>query len=156
MPPKKPAYADDISDREWALLHCPVQRIPEAERDYLRERLVAYGQGLTWRDHCGRVEVTFRGSHAYVEAWMRKPVEKPDVIEHFEQSGYGIPWEHPFKLMRLGYIGKRDDWLFGFFRYSNEKYHPSFFSDGSTSGTPEAAFDIAAWVYLKEASGPPP
>lgn len=156
MPPKKPAYANDISDREWALLHRPVVRIPEAERDYLRDRLVAYGQGLRWRESCGRVEVAIRGGYAYVEAWMRKPVERPDVVEHFERSPYPAPWEHSFKLMRLGYLGNRDDWLFGFYKYSDDRYEPSFLNDGTASGTPEAAFDIAAWVYLNEAAGPPP
>ena len=70
MPPKKPDYADDISDREWALLHRPTTTIPKAERGYLAERLHAYGVGLGWRERRARGrhvpgQVRLRRGHAH-------------------------------------------------------------------------------------------
>lgn len=151
MPPKKPAYADYISDEEWQLLHRkPVTPIPPVEKQYLIDRLTEYGRGLKWRDLCARVEVTFRGGYAYVEAWSVKPAN-PEIVRHFEESAYPAPWEDPFTLMRLGYLGTRDDWLYAFYKYSDEQHEPSFMPSGATSGTPEEAFDSAAGVYLVNA-----
>jgi hypothetical protein len=39
---------------------------------------------------------------------------------------------------------------FAFFKYSDEKYEPSFLPSGAFMGTPEEAFDCAAQVYLQD------
>jgi len=36
-----------------------------------------------------------------------------------------------------------------FYTYSNEKYEPCFFNNGTFQGTPEESFDTAA-VYLQD------
>ena len=56
----------------------------------------------------------------------------------------------PTHLCRLGYLGSPDRWEFAFFKYSDEKYEPSFLHSGEFAGTPEEAFDCAAQVYLQD------
>jgi hypothetical protein len=53
----------------------------------------------------------------------------------------------PIHLCRLRYFAE-DRWSMAFFTYSNERYEPSVFANGSFHGTPEAAFQLAA-MYLQ-------
>ena len=41
-------------------------------------------------------------------------------------------------------------WSMAFYTYSQEKYKPCMFADGSFQGTPEAAFEMAAVFYLQD------
>ena len=50
-------------------------------------------------------------------------------------------------LCRLRYFGNEDAWSLSFFTYSNERYEPCVFHNGSFHGTPEEAFDVGA-AYL--------
>jgi hypothetical protein len=55
----------------------------------------------------------------------------------------------PVHLCRLRYFGDDQRWSMAFYTYSNEKYEPCFFNNGTFQGTPEEAFDTAA-VYLQD------
>jgi hypothetical protein len=88
--------------------------------------------------------VRFRGAFAYIDAirastWHALG-EAPGTGD--ETTGTAT------HLCRLGYVGRPDRWAFAFYKYSDEKYEPSFLASGEFVGTPEDAFDCAASVYL--------
>jgi hypothetical protein len=99
-----------------------------------------------WKDRCREVVVRFRGTFAYVDAFplhhQFMPGTTPDQQAQIEAT--------PTHLCRLGYLGRADLWTFAFFKYSDEKYEPSFLPSGASVGTPEEAFDCAAQVYLQD------
>ena len=49
----------------------------------------------------------------------------------------------------MRYFGSDDEWSFGFYKYSDEKYELCFFDSGGFFGKPEEAFEMAARVYLE-------
>jgi hypothetical protein len=94
----------------------------------------------------GRAVVRFRGTFAYVDAYpLRHQFMRGTTLE--EQAQIEAT---PTHLCRLGYIGKADLWVFAFFKYSDEKYEPSFLPSGASMGTAEEACDCAAQVYLQD------
>lgn len=119
--------------------------IPQAAQDALRARLERHVQAH-WKDRCRQVVVRFRGAFAYVDAFplhqQFMPGTTPEEQAQIEAA--------PTHLCRLGYLGRADLWAFAFFKYSDEKYEPSFLPSGAPVGTPEEAFDCAANVYLQD------
>jgi hypothetical protein len=99
-----------------------------------------------WKDQCREVVVHFRGAYAYVDVfpfeYQFMPGTTPKERAQIEAT--------PTHLCRLGYIRRADLWAFAFFKYSDEKYEPSFLPSGAFAGTPEEAFDCAAQVYLQD------
>jgi hypothetical protein len=99
-----------------------------------------------WKDQCREVVVRFRAAFAYVDAFPLHhhfmPGTTPEERAQIEAT--------PTRLCRLGYLGRADLWAFAFFKYSDEKYEPSFLPSGAPVGTPEEAFDCAANVYLQD------
>jgi hypothetical protein len=99
-----------------------------------------------WKDRCREVVIRFRGTFAYVDAFplghQFMPGTTPEERARIEAT--------PTHLCRLGYRGRPDLWAFAFFKYSDEKYEPSFLPSGSPVGTPEEALDCAARVYLQD------
>ena len=59
----------------------------------------------------------------------------------------GEPDEAPIHLCRLGYLGQAERWQFAFYKYSGDSYEPSCLPSGSFTGSPEEAFDCAAFTY---------
>lgn len=123
----------------------PQGSIPQALQHALRARLERHVR-THWKDRCREVVVRFRGAFAYVDAFPLEP-----------QFMFGVTPEEraqieatPTHLCRLGYLGRADLWAFAFFKYSDEKYEPSFLPSGAPMGTPEEAFDCAAQVYLTD------
>ena len=109
--------------------------IPEGLQRTLRERLAAHA-AKAWKGRCARVEVTFRGRFAVVDAY---------VID--EETGK--PEEVPTHLCRLEYGGDPDQWGFAFYKYSDERYERSYLPSGVMGGTPEDCFDTAGLAYLQ-------
>jgi hypothetical protein len=99
-----------------------------------------------WKDRCREVVVRFRGAFAYVDAFpldrQFMPGTTPEERARIEAT--------PTHLCRLGYTGRANLWAFAFFKYSDEKYEPSFLPSGASVGAPEEAFDCAARVYLQD------
>jgi hypothetical protein len=119
--------------------------VPKPAQETLRARLERHVRAH-WKDQCREVVVRFRGAFAYVDAFPLEP-----------QFIFGVTPEEraqieatPTHLCRLGYLGSPNRWEFAFFKYSNEKYEPSFLPTGAFVGTPEEAFDCAAQVYLQD------
>lgn len=119
--------------------------IPQAAQATLRARVEKHVQAH-WKDRCRQVVVRFRGAFAYVDAFPLNrqfmPGTTPEEQAQIEAA--------PTHLCRLGYLGRADLWAFAFFKYSDEKYEPSFLPSGAPVGTPEEAFDCAANVYLQD------
>ena len=119
--------------------------VPKSAQEALRARLERHVRAH-WKHQCREVVVRFRGAFAYVDAFPLEP-----------QFIFGVTPEEraqieatPTHLCRLGYLGRADRWTFAFFKYSDEKYEPSFLPSGASVGTPEEAFDCAAVVYLQD------
>jgi hypothetical protein len=119
--------------------------IPQAVQAALQARLEKHVQAH-WKDRCRQVVVRFRGAFVYVDAFpldrQFMPGTTPEERAQIEAT--------PTHLCRLGYLGSPDRWAFAFFKYSDEKYEPSFLPSGEFAGTPEEAFDCAALVYLQD------
>lgn len=97
--------------------------VSDAVKANLASRLRNYG-AEHWPDF--EFEVSWRGRCAYVEAVRSTTTTK---------------------LCRLSYLGEPDEWEFGFYQYSTERYELSFLPSGSFTGSPEECLDCAG-VYL--------
>ena len=51
-------------------------------------------------------------------------------------------------LIRLRYLGSADDWGFGLYLASSDKYEDQILPTGGFTGTPEDALDCACELYL--------
>jgi len=111
----------------------------------LRARLEKY-VSAHWKDRCRQIVVRFRGAFAYVDAFplhrQFMPGTTPEERARIEAT--------PTRLCRLGYLGSPGRWAFAFFKYSDEKYEPSFLPSGEFAGTPDEAFGCSALVYLQD------
>jgi len=54
----------------------------------------------------------------------------------------------PLHLCRLRYFGGLKTWSMAFYTYSNDRYEPCTFPNGTVYGTPEEAFEVGA-AYLR-------
>ena len=102
-----------------------------------------------YRGKYTRLEFRFRGALCYVDAYTEP--EKPsrqmlkvtgETREQFLERVRNVP----VHLCRLRHFAE-DRWSVAFFTYSNERYEPCAFLNGSFLGTPEEAFELCA-VYL--------
>ncbi|KPM50628.1 hypothetical protein ACG83_39535 [Frankia sp. R43] len=100
--------------------------IPESTKISLRQRLVAHA-AERWPGIIA-VSTRYRGPFAYVTAT--------------DPGGDTQP------LCRLRYGGYASQWGFAIWRASHDDYADSVLADGSWTGVPEAALDIAASLYL--------
>ena len=90
------------------------------------------------------VVIRFRGVYAYVDAYRPRGEYPPGLTEEQKATIDATP----IHLYRIEYLGKRDEWGFAFYKYSDEKYEVSILPSVSFTGTPEECFDCAANVYL--------
>jgi hypothetical protein len=126
-------------------------KIPMAVRDRTQKRILAHAQ----KHYAGkytRLDVHFRGQLCSIDAYT-----EPSVAPGFDPAVFGESREDylqrlrdtPTHLCRLRYFGDEQRWSMAFYTYSNEKYEPCYFNNGTFHGTPEEAFDTAA-VYLQD------
>lgn len=99
---------------------------PQSAKDELERRLAAYAR--TRRPQVAEFRVRYRAAFAWIEA------ELPD--------GELLP------LIRLRYLGSADDWGFGLYLASSDKYEDQILPTGGFTGTPEEALDCACELYL--------
>lgn len=85
--------------------------IPSDVQRLLRERLEDHA-AKAWKGRCARIEVSFRGKFAVVDAYLLE--EETGAVE-----------EVPTHLCRLEYVGRPDLWGFAFYKYSEESYERS-------------------------------
>ncbi len=97
-----------------------------------------------WERECRGVLVRFRGVYAYVDAYPSRHDYTPGMTEE-EKARLDAT---PVHLCRMEYFGRKDEWGFAFYKYSDEKYEVSILPSISWTGTPEECFDCASNVYL--------
>lgn len=100
--------------------------VPQSTKDDLERRLTAHAR-TRWPQVAG-LRVRHRAAFAWIGA------ELPD--------GELLP------LIRLRYLGFPDDWGFGLYLASSDKYEDQILPTGSFTGTPEEALDCAGELYL--------
>lgn len=125
-------------------------KIPPPVQERTRRRILAYAE----KHYAGkytRIDVRFRGNLCYIDAYTEPSAPGKVQLSVLRES----PQEYverlrntPTHLCRLRYFGDQDSWSMAFYKYSDEKYEPSFFNNGTFHGTPEEAFETSA-VYLQ-------
>lgn len=126
-------------------------KIPQAVRTRTEQRIQSYAEA-----HYGgkfkRLDVRFRGVFCYIDAYTEPDVPAPELLnilgETREQYLQRVR-SFPLHLCRLRYFGNEEQWSMAFYTYSNEKYEPCIFDNGTFHGTPEEAFEMAA-IYLQD------
>jgi hypothetical protein len=103
-------------------------KIRPTVRQRTEQRIQAYAEAH-YRGSYTRLDIRFRGALCYIDAYVK---DEPEV---------------PLHLCRLRHFSE-DRWSMAFYTYSNEKYEPSLFANGTFLGTPEEAFEIGA-IYLR-------
>jgi len=97
-----------------------------------------------------RLDIRFKGSLCYIDAY-KKPDEPSEsllkIIGETREEYLRRLSKSPTHLCRLRYFGNEEEWSLAFYTYSNERYEPCVFANGSFYGTSEEGFDIGA-TYL--------
>lgn len=125
-------------------------KIPVAVRMRTEQRIRAYA-AARYAGKFTQLDIRFRGALCYIDAYTEPEQPSPGLLRSLRetrQQYYDRLRATPLHLCRLRYFGREDTWSVAFFTYSNERYEPCTFGNGSFEGTPEAAFDIGA-VYLE-------
>jgi len=125
--------------------------VPKVVQERTRNRILSHAQ-KHYSGKYTRIDIRFRGQLCYIDAYT-EPSTSPD----FDPKVFGESLEEhierlrniPTHLCRLRYFGDENRWSMAFYTYSQERYEPSFFDNGSFHGTPEEAFDTCA-VYLQD------
>ena len=100
--------------------------VPQSTKDELGRRLTTHAR-TRW-PQVTELRVRHRATFAWIDA------ELPD--------GELVP------LIRLRYLGSADDWGFGLYLASSDKYEDQILPTGSFTGTPEQALDCACELHL--------
>ena len=124
-------------------------KIPERSKERIRKRILDYAQKY-YAGKYTRIDVRFHGHFCYIDAYT-----EPEVSDDFPPLGWGETREEciermrntPTHLCRLRHFSE-DSWSLAFYTYSNEKYEPTFFPNGSDTGTVEEGFEVGA-MYLR-------
>ena len=127
-------------------------KIPKDVQERLKRRIEKYA-AKNYRGRYERLGIRFKGVLCYIDAYQREFDEPPKSFlkttgETKEEYLKRLS-EMPTHLCRLRYFGNDEEWSLSFYTYSNEKYEPCVFTNGSFYGTPEEGFDIGA-TYLTE------
>lgn len=123
-------------------------KIPDKVKASTTSRILKYAE----QHYAGkyiRIDVRFRNQLCYIDAHT-EPFVVPE--SEYDASFYGESREarlerlrnFPVHLCRLRYFGNENQWSMAFFTYSNEKYSPCYFRNGTFFGTPEEAFEQSA------------
>ena len=137
--------------RHWVYSpHSGGRKVPSLVQEKTRDRILAYAEKY-YAGEFNRIDVRFRGQFCYIDAYV-----EPYLPKKFDEKLFGETREEhidrlrntPIHLCRLRYSGLEDSWSMAFYTYSREKYEPCTFHNGSWTGSPEGAFEVAA-VYLQ-------
>lgn len=130
--------------------HSGGTRIPEKVRERVKQRLLKYGEEH-YKGKYERLDIRFRGHFCYIDAYIdpKLPPDwpRPGSLETREEAIERIK-KIPTHLCRLRYFGNEERWSFAFYTYSDEKYKPCMFRNGTFYGTPEEAFAQSS-IYLQ-------
>lgn len=100
--------------------------VPQSTKDSLERRLAVHAR-TRWPRVAG-LRVRYRAAFAWIDAELSDDEVVP--------------------LIRLRYLGSADDWGFGLYLASSDKYEDQILPTGDFTGTPEQALDCACELYL--------
>lgn len=126
-------------------------RIPLAVRQRTEQRIRAYAEAH-YAGKFTRLSIRFRGALCYIDAYTEpaEPVAGTLAALRETREQYLERLRNaPLHLCRLRYSGKEDAWTMAVYTYSQERYEPCTFENGSFDGTPGEAFEVAA-VYFQD------
>jgi hypothetical protein len=129
--------------------HAGGVKIPDAVRQRIEQRIQAYANA-NYAGQFNRIAVRFRGALCYIDAYLEPQEPAPRLLEltgETREQYFERLKDYPTHLCRLRYFGNEESWSLAFYTYSNERYEPSMFCNGTFYSTPEEAFDIGA-MYL--------
>lgn len=125
-------------------------KIPSAVKDRTEQRVRSYAASR-YAGKFTRLEIRFRGALCYIDAFV-EPMEPLEslllAVGETREQYLERQRNMPLHLCRLRFFGNEERWSMAFYTYSNMKYEPSVFDNGSFHGTPEEGFETSA-VYLK-------
>ncbi len=126
-------------------------KIPENIQGQIRKRIEEYAS----KNYAGRYKrlgIRFKSTFCYIDAYQETEEPSPELLNVTGETREDYLKrldDTPIHLCRLRYFGDSEEWSMAFYTYSNEKYEPCMFVNGSFYGTPEEAFEIGA-MYLCE------
>jgi hypothetical protein len=126
-------------------------KIPTNVQIQTKNRILRYAE-KHFSGKFNHIDVYFRGHFCYIDAYTEPIVQKNFDEKLFKETREAFMERlrnTPTHLCRLRYFGDENQWSMAFYTYSNEKYSPCAFRNGSFYGTPEEAFEISS-VYLCE------
>jgi hypothetical protein len=100
--------------------------VAQTTKDQLERRLAVHVR-TRW-PQVAELRVRYRAAFAWIDAEL--------------SDGELVP------LIRLRYLGSADDWGFGLYLASSDKYEDQILPTGGFTGTPEDALDCACELYL--------
>lgn len=124
--------------------------IPQAIRQRTEQRISDYAASR-YAGKFTRLGIRFRGALCYIDAYTEPEAPSRGLLRALgetRQEYLDRVREVPLHLCRLRYFGNEAAWSMAFFTYSNERYEPCTFPNGSFYGTPEGAFEVGA-AYLR-------
>ena len=130
--------------------HAGGTTIPNTIRQEADRRIRAYAE-KRYAGAFTRLAIRFRGALCYIDAYVEP--EPPSgkllrVLQETRDQYLDRVRDVPLHLCRLRYFGAAKAWSMAFYTYSNERYEPCTFPNGTFYGTPEEAFEVGA-AYLR-------
>ena len=136
--------------------HAGGTAIPSGVRQETERRIRAYAE-KRYDGTFSRLDIRFHGALGYIDAYVEPepPSRRLLHVLHERREEYvQRVREIPLHLCRLRYFGGQKIWSMAFYTYSNERYEPCTFPNGTFYGTPEEAFEVGA-AYLRARSDVP-
>ena len=139
-----------MGGRVWVLdPHSGGNKISEAVRRDTITRLEQHAAA-----HCAglytRLDIRFRGALCYIDAFTEPEEPSASLLRTTSETRQQFVERlraTPLHLCRLRHFSA-DRWSLAFYTYSNERYEPCVFPNGTFFGTPEEGLDVGA-VYLR-------
>jgi hypothetical protein len=97
------------------------------------------------------LHIRFRGALCYIDAYTEPEPPPPKLLRALGETRERYMERRrtlPLHLCRLRYFGNENAWSMAFYTYSNERYEPCTFRNGTFHGSPEEGFEVGA-VYLR-------
>jgi hypothetical protein len=132
--------------RTWVFdPHSGGVKIPERLRPRIVERIEKYA-AAHYAGKYTRLGIRFHGALCYIDAYTEPEEPTAELLkltgETREQFLERLR-NQPLHLCRLRHFAE-DRWSMAFYTYSNERYEPCVFRNGTFIGTPEEAFEQSA------------
>jgi hypothetical protein len=134
-------------------------RIPPAVRERTEQRIREYADAR-YAGTFNRLDIRFRGALCYIDAYTEPEAPSRSLLRTLgETRAQYMEWRRrwPLHLCRLRYFAE-NRWSVAFYTYSNERYEPCTFDNGTFHGTPEEGFEVGAVYFpknaLSESGGP--